>query len=43
MALEKEHLIELKEWLSGDVVSEEELFDETFTIIELIEYWLDTN
>ena len=42
--MEKEHLIELKEWLSSDIVDDpEDLFNEVYTIIDLIDFWLEHN
>lgn len=42
--LNKESLIELKDWLEGDVIDDpEDLFEEIDTIIELIDFWLDNN
>mgnify|MGYP005652457899 CR=1 FL=1 len=42
--MDREHLIELKEWLDSEVVDDpEDLFDEVETIIDLIDFWLERN
>jgi len=42
--MNKEHLRELKEWLTADIVDDpEELFDEIYTIVDLIDFWLEHN
>jgi len=40
--MDKQELIELRDWLTADEIDDaEDLFAEVDTIIELIEFWLD--
>jgi hypothetical protein len=42
--LNKEDLLRLREWLTADVIDDaEELFNETPSIVELIDFWLEHN
>ena len=42
--MDREHLIELKDWMEADVIDDDEyLFDEWETILELIDFWLEKN
>ena len=42
--LNRERLERLKAWLSAETIDDaEELFNETPTIIELIDFWLDAD
>ena len=42
MALQKEKLVALKEWLESETIDDpEDLFEEIHTIIALIDFWLE--